>query len=743
MSSPPPNHKLSTSPPKSPVTSRSPSSGGEGLRSKLRFWEHIGIELLNFVPKSIPRIEVRSVFGWTDVTTNPEEDLEFQEDLKKSSTFSKQNQLPRLPIPDLKKTCEKYLRTLEPLLNEKEFEYSKSCVEEFLKEGGVGEILQRELQERDKEEPIRPSWLEGWWDDSYLYGRDAISINVNYFFVFEEDPNLSLKKNPDDEELSKVIQSRRAALLLRGALLFKRLLDKESLEPDAERNNPLDMSQYPRVFCATRIPEEERDRLVTYTRFKPEGGSLNSKTTEYVDTDPKHVVVMFRNQFYSVQVIAEDGKVSSTADIEQSFEEVKRLVRLTGDVCPPIGVLTAWKRKEWAQTRKKIIELDSSNEKVLEVIQSALVIVCLDDSTPQTAEETSRVMLHGPGTNRWFDKHNLIVCANGNAGMTFEHAVGDGTSTLRLADDMFKYCAKYGSQASKIASPPPRSHKVSVDRLSFRLNSKIEDDIETAYEHFRSSIALNDTATLNFERYGGQFMKDNNMSPDAYVQIALQLAYYKLFGEPGATYESASTKQFLHGRTETVRAVSNESVAFCKEAQAPLLARTHGKDQLKLLRDACNSHTSYMREAKEGRGVDRHLFGLRLLAECAQSQDKFPVPKIFTDPAYSKSSHWKLSTSHCGSLSLALFGFGPVVLDGFGIGYMIKNNTISFNITCKLQGGFSAPLFAASLEQSLLHMQAITLASPDKLSQPSNSLHFTHPTSTAEFHYVKHLQHYY
>ena len=37
-----------------------------------------------------------------------------------------------------------------------------------------------------------------------------------------------------------------------------------------------------------------------------------------------------------------------------------------------------------------------------------------------------------------------------------------------------------------------------------------------------------------------------------------------------------------------------------------------------------------------------------------------------------------LSTSNCGNPSLRLFGFGPVVSDGFGIGYIIKDEGIQF-----------------------------------------------------------------
>jgi carnitine O-acetyltransferase len=93
-----------------------------------------------------------------------------------------------------------------------------------------------------------------------------------------------------------------------------------------------------------------------------------------------------------------------------------------------------------------------------------------------------------------------------------------------------------------------------------------------------------------------------------------------------------------------------------------------------------------MREAKNGNGIDRHLFVLRLLAEKMHAEKGYSfkiclihlykflgiqeIPKIFTDNAYKASGRWIISTSHCGSPSISLFGFGPVVPDGFG-GYFI------------------------------------------------------------------------
>jgi len=48
-------------------------------------------------------------------------------------------------------------------------------------------------------------------------------------------------------------------------------------------------------------------------------------------------------------------------------------------------------------------------------------------------------------------------------------------------------------------------------------------------------------------------------SPDAFIQMAIQLAWYKTRGEFTATYETILTRMFKHGRTETLRTLTRES----------------------------------------------------------------------------------------------------------------------------------------------------------------------------------------
>ena len=77
---------------------------------------------------------------------------------------------------------------------------------------------------------------------------------------------------------------------------------------------------------------------------------------------------------------------------------------------------------------------------------------------------------------------------------------------------------------------------------------------------------------VTFEGYGKSLIKKFGVSPDAFAQMAIQLAYYKMYGVSRATYESSGTRKFKDGRTETGRSVSVESVAWVKAMQDPTIS---------------------------------------------------------------------------------------------------------------------------------------------------------------------------
>lgn len=73
----------------------------------------------------------------------------------------------------------------------------------------------------------------------------------------------------------------------------------------------------------------------------------------------------------------------------------------------------------------------------------------------------------------------------------------------------------------------------------------------------------------------------------------------------------------------------------------------------KLFRQAVARHLQYAAWAADGQGVDRHLFGLKKVLKEGE-----PLPEIYTDPAFSRTSHWELSTSNLSSPYLDGWGYG-------------------------------------------------------------------------------------
>ena len=59
-----------------------------------------------------------------------------EEKPKGGVTFSHQDKLPKLPIPDLESTCQKYLSSLKPLQTHREHAETKRAVQEFLQTDG-------------------------------------------------------------------------------------------------------------------------------------------------------------------------------------------------------------------------------------------------------------------------------------------------------------------------------------------------------------------------------------------------------------------------------------------------------------------------------------------------------------------------------------------------------------------------------------------------------------------------------
>lgn len=668
-----------------------------------------------------------------------------------------QANLPKLPVPELEETCRRYLAALQELQDEDEHEATKKAVDDFLH--GDGPRIQAKLKEWAASQD---SYIEEFWYESYLSHSDPVVLALNPFFVLEDDPTPS-----------RGTQLPRAASLIVSSLGFVHDLREGLLSPDTVRGKALDMDQYTRLFGTARVPTNRGCRMD-------------------VDEGSRHIVVIRRGQFYHFDVLDSANRpVLTEREILRNLEAIcsdAETVPLNEVASSSMGVLTTENRKVWNRLRNVLIS-DEANRECLQVVDDALFVVCLDDVAPDNVAELCSNFLCGTYqlnggvqvgtcTNRWYDKLQIIVCANGTAGINFEHTGVDGHTVLRFAADVFteglmlmarsinpaaptlfhaklsphakSYKPSKGAKKEDIIHGPKEHIDTTPKKLEWHLVPELRAGIRFAERRISDLICQNDCQELEFKGYGKDFITRHGFSPDAFVQMAFQAAYYGLYGRTECTYEPAMTKAFLHGRTEAIRTVQPTSVTFTKT----FFSESSIEQKIDTLRKACAAHVKLTRECSAGYGQDRHLYALYCLlqreinessrspspstqspkingktkitaggegytngdttanannevnVEPTASGHATALPAIFTDHGWSILNTSIISTSNCGNPALRLFGFGPVAADGYGIGYIIKDDGISI---CASSKHLQTRRFLDTMKQYLLDVQRMII----------------------------------
>lgn len=283
-------------------------------------------------------------------------------------------------------------------------------------------------------------------------------------------------------------------------------------------------------------------------------------------------------------------------------------------------------------------------------------------------------------SNRWYDKSfNMIMLSDGTLGLHCEHSWGDGVALLRFCNDIDQDANKHLKINSSNYQSIQSSTQDQIKKLEFQLDDTLKHEVQTSKQNYDNFVSKLNIVTYQREVLGKNILKKSALSPDAIMQIGIQMAYYKMRQRFVSTYESCSTAVYKHGRTETIRPVTNETKAFIEA-----LAKSSDKQLLKgLLKKASEKHQQLIKEAATGQGFDRHLFALKYLQQTENQEPK--LHPIYTDKSYQLINHTILSTSTVASKHIEAGGFGPVVNDGFGIGYLIDDEQCGLLVTSYMQ----------------------------------------------------------
>lgn len=487
-------------------------------------------------------------------------------------------------------------------------------------------------------------------------------VHVNPCFTLGDE------KDPKEQD-----QLKRAAKYALSMVRWWRKVVELRLEPDTEKTangiQVLDGYQYPLVFGVERVPHLTRDLFI------PHGA------------DSKHIVVIHRHRYHRIDVVNHEGAVLSEKAL---LSELERIREDKGtDLENDVGLLTTGARDHYAKARHDMVRISPTiNGPSFRDIDSCLFVVVLEEFSSDSVQERTRNNLHGVnGSNRWFDKHQLIVHADGALGMCLEHGCNDGLTWLRMFEEVWfdthpEIKSKYSPLKTKETSSLIRPTKT----LEWEVGGeRAQQDIATAAD---AATKLVDDVDLHFEQFkefGREAIKSWKVSPDAVAQMAYQLAYSRVnpkLGSP-ATYESCAMKPYFHGRTETIRSCTNEAkemVRIFNSADASAEAKRTA------LAKACSKHVAVANGARScsgpNIGVDRHMLGLRTAAGRLGIQ----MPEVFTDPSFAKGSTWILSTSNVTTPYFDAFGFGAVSGSGYGLGYMTLPNSIPVCVSSFFSG---------------------------------------------------------
>uniref|UniRef100_A0A665U7W9 carnitine O-palmitoyltransferase n=1 Tax=Echeneis naucrates TaxID=173247 RepID=A0A665U7W9_ECHNA len=591
---------------------------------------------------------------------------------RKPMLYSFQNSLPRLPVPSIKDTCRRYLDSVRPLMDDEQFERMKGLTKDF--EKNLGPRLQWYLKLKSW---WASNYVSDWWEEYiYLRGRGPIMVNSNYYvmdflYVFPTS-----------------LQAARAGNVIHAIMLYRRKLDRAQIKPV-----PLCSAQWERMFNTTRIPGLETDILL----------HMN---------ESKHIAVYHKGRFFKVWLFY-DGRLLLPREIEQQME------RILSDESEPLpgedklAALTAGDRTPWAKARETFFSC-GKNKQSLDAIEKAAFFVTLDD-TEQRYDENNPItsldsfaksLLHGKCYDRWFDKSfNLMVFKNGTMGLNVEHSWADAPIVGHLWEYVLSMDpVKLGYTEDGHCKGELHPNLPGPQRLQWEIPAECEEIIQKSLTLARNLADDVDSHIIPFTNFGKGLIKKCRTSPDAFIQIALQLAHYRDKGKFCLTYEASMTRLFREGRTETVRSCTMEACNFVRS-----MIRDETVERLRLLKLAAEKHQNMYCVAMTGGGIDRHLFCLYVVSKYLGEDSPF-LKEVLSEP-------WRLSTSQTPLQQVELFdlvrhpeyvtcggGFGPVADDGYGVSYMIVGeNLINFHISSK----HSSPetdshRFGANIRQAML-----------------------------------------
>ncbi|XP_023204131.1 uncharacterized protein LOC106699831 [Xiphophorus maculatus] len=397
---------------------------------------------------------------------------------------------------------------------------------------------------------------------------------------------------------------RAAALLWAAAKLYS---EPVLLEGDV----PMEHTQQSEVFAASRIPGKSRDEIKVYP-------------------DSLHAIITCAGGAFPVDILwrpSTGGPVSarSFTDIYKQLAQVMDLPKAGEQKDPSlICSLSTLERKSWASLREEILKQGGDVQKSLELMESAVLTLCLEDSDApsEMADVLNAVRLGGGGDTpclRHYDKVlNLVVFKDSTAGMVFEHSAVDGMVASLVTERVYHLSETVdlnlvNNDLEDMTKPETTDtvHSACPKALVFPFEGNLQ----------QNPVLTTDNLVLTFDlpSYPDVFstFRGQRGLYDAWVNFSLQLSLWQTLGESAAKHMLVTPthmRHYKHGRCDPTYSLTMHSRKLVNALGSRIRPDNtihYTKDLLQLFHFAFLEHKSLIRSTKTGQGVGPHLAALR------------------------------------------------------------------------------------------------------------------------------------
>jgi hypothetical protein len=394
-------------------------------------------------------------------------------------------------------------------------------------------------------------------------------------YLFAPVVAASLALEDDPRNLSPI---ERAATLLFAAHSLYRDMASGNLAPDRDREQILEMGQYPNLFSTSLVVDGNGARL-----FKSD---IRSQIT-----------VVVAKRLYLLQI----GNLGAETTIEQLQAALTELVEMAQRPRPEAdqpsaGILTTANHATQCQIFGKLQQIDV-NRASLSAIRHSLLTLCLDlDVQPSSYADATLIAQSGNCENRWYHSSlQLVVFGNAKASAICNFsAYLDGNTMMRGASEIQQRAA-----ACPVADPAGRNlaRLPSATELGWEID---ESFVQQARQELQM-VQDRQQATFEIQGIGRALFTAHNIDAVPAFIVALQMTAKRLTGDMLRITQFLNMSRYRCMDLVTANVTTPEVMCFVDYLDGPDAQDDRAKD---LLHEAIESQVRECRKARRYLDLD-------------------------------------------------------------------------------------------------------------------------------------------